>query len=71
MTLSRSPIPIYPMDNASDHYLAALDDVYEMVDETINAISLMMFMAPEDDFDYLKSVAMLLGRALNTLEVIK
>ena len=56
---------------SSDQYINALEDVYEMIDETINALSLLIFIAPEEDFDYLKSVALLLGRALNTLEVLK
>lgn len=63
--------PIYPENDVSDHYINALEDVYEMIDETINALSLLIFIAPEEDFDYLKSIALLLGRALNTLEVLK
>ena len=64
-------VPIYPENDVSDHYISALEDVYEMIDETINALSLLIFIAPEEDFDYLKSIALLLGRALNTLEVLK
>ena len=64
-------VPIYPENDVSNHYINALEDVYEMIDETINALSLLIFIAPEEDFDYLKSIALLLGRALNTLEVLK
>lgn len=64
-------VPIYPENDVSDQYINALEDVCEMVDSNINALSLLILLAPEEDFDYLKSVALLLGRALNTLEVLK